>query len=361
MGKLIMGYWDCQYCDNKGIPGDSRECTFCGHPRDESVSFYLKDMNYVSEEKAATISKNPDWYCSYCNTLNNAELTSCKGCGAPRSDSEKNYFDLKAEKEKKQNEEFLYNGDANASQTQNSTNRNNSLNLLKNAGRKRNKFFVLAALAVLALIAIFVPKKKDVEVTGLSWERNIEIEQYANVDESDWTLPEDANLHSTSREIHHYDHVVDHYVTVEVEKSRQVLDGYDTHTRTVDLGNGYFEEETYETPRYRTEYYTETETQPVYRDDPVYATKYYYDIWKWIPSRTVSTSGSDHNAYWGECNFSENEREYSRSEKYTVTFTGKKDKKYTYEIPMDEWNSYEIGDKYRIKTQTGSNKFEIIE
>ena len=361
MGKLIMGYWDCQYCDTKGIPGDSRECTCCGHPRDESVSFYLKDMNYVSEEKAATISRKPDWYCPFCNTLNNAELTECKGCGAPRGDSEKNYFDLKAEKAKKQSEELLFDSEEPRPQTGKNAKSNTPLNAINKVSGKRSKIFGIAALALIALFAIFVPKKKDVEVTGLSWERDIKIEQYANVDEDDWSLPQDANLHTTKLEIHHYDHVIDHYIDVQVERSREVLDGYDTHTRTVDLGNGYFEEEIYETPRYRTEYYTEIETQPVYRDDPVYATKYYYDIWKWIPSRKVSTSGDDHNAYWGEVNLAENEREDTRNEKYTVTFTGKKNKKYTYEIPIDEWMGYDIGNKFKIKTQTGSKKFEIVE
>lgn len=358
MGKLIMGYWDCQYCGSKGIPGDQRECTSCGHPRDESVSFYIKDKNYVSDEKAATISKNPDWYCSYCNTLNSDDLTNCKGCGASKAESEKNYFQLKAEASVKKNEEPSKPFKKREAESEEDSDTEEESQKPK---ADRKKLFTIVALIVLALVIIFSPKKKDVEVSGLSWERNIEIEQYANVDESDWTLPDDANLHSKALEIHHYDHVVDHYEEVEVERSREVLDGYETHTRTVDLGNGYFEEETYETPRYRTEYYTETESRPVYRDDPVYATKYYYDIWRWIPERTVSTSGNDHNAYWGELNLSDDEREGTHDEKYTVTFTGKKDKTYTYEIPEDEWNGYNIGDKYKIKIQTGSNKFEIIE
>ena len=55
MGRIIEGYWDCKYCDSKGISGSIRECPNCGHPRDDTVKFYLKDeKKYVSEEKAKT-------------------------------------------------------------------------------------------------------------------------------------------------------------------------------------------------------------------------------------------------------------------------------------------------------------------
>lgn len=361
MGKIIMGYWDCRYCGAKGVPGDQRECTACGHPRDESVTFYMKDKNYVSEEKASKISRKPDWYCSYCNTLNNSEKTECEGCGASRSESEKNYFQIQAEKAAKaakavsssrHNEDY---DDYNEYEDEKP--KRSFKGLIKN----RIRFFGILALIILALTVIFIPKKKAVEVSGLNWERDVKIEKYANVDESDWELPDGANLHSKELEIHHYNHVIDHYEEVEVRKSRDVLDGYDTHTRYNDLGNGYFEEETYETPRYTTEYYYETESQPVYRDDPVYATKYYYDIWKWIPYRDVYSSGADHNPYWGELNLREDEREASREGTYEVTFTNKKGKTFTYEIPEDEWNRYNIGDKLKIKTSPGSRSFKVIE
>lgn len=363
MGNIIMGYWDCQYCGEKGIPGDQRECTSCGHPRDESIKFYMKDNNYVSEEKAAKISRKPDWYCSYCNTLNNSEKTECEGCGASRSDSEKNYFEIQAEKAAKA---------ANALKITKSKKRSDDdfddeefddeepEEKIKMTKQTKIRFFGLLALIVLALTVIFIPKKKAVEVSGLSWERDIQIEKYANVDESDWELPDGANLHSQRQEIHHYNHVIDHYEDVEVQKSREVLDGYDTHTRYNDLGNGYFEEESYQTPRYRTEYYYETESRPVYRDDPVYATKYYYDIWKWIPYRDVYSSGADHNPYWGELDLSDDEREAYREGTYEVTFSNKKGKTFTYEIPEEDWNGYNIGDKLKIKTSPGSKSFKVI-
>ena len=41
--------------------------------------------------------------------------------------------------------------------------------------------------------------------------------------------------------------------------------------------------------------------EPVYRQDPVYATKYYYDIDKWVDTgNDYPSSGKDHKPYWNE-------------------------------------------------------------
>lgn len=71
MGKLVEGLWDCPFCDNKRIRAGQKTCPNCGHPQDENTKFYMPDaIEYVSEEKAAKISRNPDWQCSFCGSLN---------------------------------------------------------------------------------------------------------------------------------------------------------------------------------------------------------------------------------------------------------------------------------------------------
>ena len=40
MDKLVMGYWDCQYCGTSHIKGTKRDCPNCDHPRDAGVKFY---------------------------------------------------------------------------------------------------------------------------------------------------------------------------------------------------------------------------------------------------------------------------------------------------------------------------------
>ena len=43
MGKHIWGYWDCPYCDSKGIRGDNRSCPFCGAPVQPGIKYYMKE------------------------------------------------------------------------------------------------------------------------------------------------------------------------------------------------------------------------------------------------------------------------------------------------------------------------------
>ena len=105
MAKLVMGYWDCPVCGSKEIRGDITNCPSCGRARGD-VKFYVKgyegeslraeEMNQfeqLSDQKAQEMGSNPDWYCSFCNSLNSDNAQTCGNCGATRADSEANYFD----------------------------------------------------------------------------------------------------------------------------------------------------------------------------------------------------------------------------------------------------------------------------
>ena len=91
MGKLVEGLWDCPFCGNKRIRAGQKTCPSCGHPQDENTKFYMPDeIKYVSDEEAAKISRNPDWQCSFCGSLNSDNLDSCANCGATKEESERN-------------------------------------------------------------------------------------------------------------------------------------------------------------------------------------------------------------------------------------------------------------------------------
>ena len=53
MGRIIEGFWDCKYCNTKGIRGGIRECPNCGKARDEDTVFYLdlEKKHYVPKEQ----------------------------------------------------------------------------------------------------------------------------------------------------------------------------------------------------------------------------------------------------------------------------------------------------------------------
>ena len=102
MGKLVEGLWDCPYCGSKKIRASLKNCPHCGHPQDENTKFYLPDaITYVPDEEASKISRNPDWQCSFCGSLNKDTDNNCRNCNATKDDSEKNYFEMRQEQGEK--------------------------------------------------------------------------------------------------------------------------------------------------------------------------------------------------------------------------------------------------------------------
>ena len=355
MSKLVMGYWDCPVCGTKEIRGDVSNCPSCGRARGD-VKFYVKgytegqslredqlgQFEQLDDKKAAEMGSNPDWYCSFCNSLNSDNAQVCSNCGATRADSEANYFDRLKKKQEEEAAEL-------AAQPQVSQ------------GKKSRNPLVVFGIILLAIIAIFVwmngnKTAGDLRVTDIGWIRNINIEENRMFSESGWSLPDGAEETDTRQEIHHYDSVLDHYEDVEVQRSRQVYD-HDEYTM-VDNGNGTFKEVSH--PVYRTEYYTETEQRPVYRQVPRYATKYYYNIWRWTPSRDVTANGTDHNPEWPVPELAENEREGERSEGYLFTVEHMKEKKSpeTYRLAESDWMNINVGDQlYITAKRTGADPY----
>ncbi|MCR5421784.1 MAG: hypothetical protein K6E98_12365 [Lachnospiraceae bacterium] len=348
MDKIVQGYWDCPYCGNKGISGLNKRCTACGHPQDEGTKFYMKEKKeYLDKEKAREYGKGADWTCSYCGSLNRYDAKVCVGCGADREESSGDYYEnienQKKEAEEKKREEQQLTGNQESKKEQ---------------GGIMKRLPLIIGLALLVAIIAFSCRSKGyaASVSEKSWERSISVEAYQTVKESDWNVPEGGRVYDEKEEIHHYDTVLSHYETVEVEKSRKVEDGYDTHTEYIDNGDGTFTEHEVQTPRYKTEYYTVEEERPVYKQVPQFSTKYYYEIEKWIPARTLDTSGDDEVPYWDESKLLENEREAGRNEIYILMFRTDKGKEYSVEVEQDFWDSLEVGEKVDLVVQYGEIK-----
>ena len=352
MDKLVMGYWDCPVCGTKEIRGDVTSCPSCGRARGD-VQFYLKgytegthlseeenaalDVETIDEEKAAETSRNPDWYCSFCNSLNSDKSEVCTTCGASRANSESNYFDeLKKRKEKEAAELAARPGSA----------------VRKN---RRPVWLIVAVLAVAGLLAYLLwPKTVEGQITAVSWTRTIEMEAYQPFSESDWTLPAGAESVTTRTEPR--TRYRTDYVPTEVQRSRRVQTGTKTEYSYEDLGNGKFRKVSHEVPVYDTEYYTETVIMPVTVPYTVYETKYYYTVWRWVhaPDRDASASGSDRDPFWPEISPGENEREGSRIEEYRFTVADEKGNPATYRIARSshaesDWRKLQVGARVKIK------------
>ena len=64
--------------------------------------------------------------------------------------------------------------------------------------------------------------------------------------------------------------------------------------------------------------------KPVYRKEPVYATKYYYEIDKWTVVDTAKSSGNDQNPSWRNRNLKTDREQEQKKRHYFVTATYEK-------------------------------------
>lgn len=117
-------------------------------------------------------------------------------------------------------------------------------------------------LSIIGVIFLFTPKEVNMQITDFSWSRSISIEQNRTFHESDWSVPAGGRVTSQQMEFHHYQSVLDHYETRTREVARERLSHYEYSTTLIDMGNGYFEEETISTPVYETYYETKNTKSP---------------------------------------------------------------------------------------------------
>ena len=366
----VYTYWQCEHCQSI-IRGDSRTCPNCAAAIPNNVKYMMPDDPRVitamregkiligvaqitnTDEKGIVSEvvdqkderKDANWLCEYCGAQNFEESDTCVGCGAPRG--EKTYFSEPKPEERPPEPK---------PEPPRLVPVNRVPEYKSGPGALPFSFGKIAAIvaAVLFLIWLFVPVSRVTTVDGFRWERTIDIEKFTLLHESGWSVPSGGRVTRTAQEVHHYDQVLDHYETKTRQVSERVLDGYDTSYR--DLGNG--QAEAVQTPRYRTEYHTETYQEPVYRQEPVYQTKYYYDIDKWVYDHKLTTSGKDQDPYWAETDLPQSvsspaygdERQGERHEKYTVIITDKKGNHHDTEYSFQEWNSFRIGDRLVYKS-----------
>lgn len=340
MGRLVYGYWDCLQCSSTGIRGDIRECPNCGKPRNADTKFYMaENIAYVPATEEKTISRNPDWLCSYCNSLNSDSLNECKGCGASKTASEQNYFDLHC-KQESADEKLSYD------YTEEHESRFECiLRWFKNS-LKNIAYIVAAVTSIFLMIFLLKTHTEEMTVSGFEWTRTIDIQQLETFDESGWSLPSTARLKYSATEFKEYEDVFDHYETKTRQVQKERLIGYETYISGYrDLGNGMFEEITEQRPVYQTYYETETYQEPIYRQEPVYATRYYYEIDRWIDKRVIRTNGNNQNPVWGNTEtLTDKERISDKHEKYQVILINNENETVTTDIDFNLWNSLSYGD-----------------
>ena len=213
----------------------------------------------------------------------------------------------------------------------------------------------IAIVLLVVLVATFFscyniifPPKHTVQVTSFSWLRKIiYIENFVTQD-SDWYLPEDATLLYSQEEIKRYNRTFDHYEEALVAQTREA--GSFDHTITYEFGGPV--DKLVPTTTLQTEYVTEL--IPVYNYEPLYETKYYFEISQWFITFLNEASEDNHEPYWPDENdHTDTQIEYKRGEEYMVIGIDSETKKEVFfYVDYSYWKDLKIGDKIEFETMT---------
>ncbi|MDX1906889.1 MAG: zinc finger protein [Bacteroidia bacterium] len=345
---IRVGRWDCHTCGTTGILGPETRCTNCGAPRPRDVKFYLpEDAEIVQDaQQEAEALRGADWICGHCHGQNKAADSTCNACGNPRDESSE---DVALEERTYTTREI----------PRTSFERSRTLHPLEQQAQappRRNPILrnlLVAALVVVGAVVLLrsFPRTVQVEVTGFRWERSVQMMHYEAVAREAWDLPAGAFEVQSERAIRDY---------------RQVLRGYETRTRTVqvqtgseryvcgqrDRGNGYFEDVYCNRPIYENR--QETYQEPVYDQVPVYGTRYRFKVMDWIakPEYLLTAAGQDHTAVWPASppqRDPKNWREGEKKEAYFITVRQPNGKLHEEKVGPRYWEHLAAGSKIPAK------------
>jgi hypothetical protein len=110
--------------------------------------------------------------------------------------------------------------------------------------------------------------------------------------------------------------------------------------------NGYFEDEYCTRTKYKTVTKTRTKTETIYKDVPVYRTRYTYLIDKWVAADEKITNGNDFNPHWAIVQVDNvRTREGGRQESYNLLCKelGGKNKLHKFKLTPENWSQFQNG------------------
>lgn len=346
------GAWDCPVCGRKRNRGPEKFCGGCGSPRGEDVPFYLpEDAAEVTDAEALRRAQlGPDWTCPFCESDNPADNAFCSSCGSAKDGSTVR--------------QVVEHRDAPPPPPPPAA----EAAALTGKPSRGPGILKLGCLGLLLLFGVLWclgrPREETLTVTGVRWERTIDVEAPRLVTEEGWEGEVSGALQilSSQREIHHHNRVQIGSET----RTRTVTERVQTGTESVkvgtrDLGNGYFEDVYEDRPVYEEVSREETYEEPVYREDPVYGNRIRYQIEKWETARAAKAAAADRSPRWPDPQLREREREKARAERYEVLFESGDGQARVYRArSQTEWESFEEGRSYRAKVGGDGEILEIL-
>lgn len=325
--EYVYEYWDCPRCGEKGIRGDFKICASCGFSRDDSISFYRKEVDEVvtDEDQVDKFKQGPDWVCSYCGSLISQADGKCGGCGMTRDESVKNYFELKGKEGA--GDEVV----AGAEEVPPAPLRSEE----KKGGKKKLFGFIGGVAVVIGIVAFwsFSTKAVKFKVKSVYWERAIAVNRYMLTNNTDWEdemRGDEIRVIRKKREVRRYDkrQVGTRRESYKDTEKYQAGTKEECTTSYKSTGSGAAKKtkKCRDVPVYKTREVTKTREVPVYKEFPVYGTKVIYASKMYSVHRTPKKSGRDNKPAWPEVKTgtgldNKPDKEGDRSEKYNVTIS----------------------------------------
>ena len=331
--KVYEMLWDCKYCGTTKLLGKThRFCPNCGASQDSDSRYFPSDAEKVAvqDHKYYGVDKT----CAACSALNGALAEFCAQCGSPLSEAV--LARRLDEQTRAEHETFESSGSRDlAKERFDAEMRRIGVQPAPDSKRGLPTWAMIGLVALVVIIvggvlaALLWKREEAFYVTGHTWERAIEIEQYRPRYESAWcdSMPLDAyGISSEQRQ----------------RGSRQVPDGEDCRVVRSDQGDGTFVERTECTPRYR--------------DEPIYDDYCTYSVNRWGYERAVRAQGSslDDPLVWPQTDIRRTgtclgcEREGRRLETFSVTLRAGDDKTYTCAVPFDRWQTMPVESTWKM-------------
>lgn len=351
MKRILEGRWDCSQCSTTRIRGREKSCPSCGDPRDpvndpSEEPYLTADAEEITDTPLAEqLGERPDWICDHCGQANHADATSCRGCGQAHDAPDENVRTR------------VWSGIRNVIPKQVQSFTATTVTTIRESRSHRTAAIIGGGCFTVLLVVFFVwsmffrTHEITLTVTDVSWSRGVEVEEYRTLQKDDFDPPGDARIHESYRAIHHYDKVLDHYRTEHytVSVPYTSTESY-TDCSTRSNGNGTFTQSCSPRTRTVTRYRSESRTRqvPVYRDVPVWRTKYRYEIDRWVTDFyfTVDSDDAD-KPYWPESIPPATEPKHrvgdDRKEEYVVVLNHGDD---TYKQTPEQriWDTIEVGE-----------------
>lgn len=327
------GSWICPNCSTKNR-GAQEKCNACGAIRGNVQFIYEEQGEQVTgEAERARALGGGDWVCPFCGDSSPFDATSCNGCSAPRSEG-------------KQREVKDLGASGRPAETASAGQSANHIASVQPASPAVALFFKIGCGGILLLLAALMGLQcmtwsQVAEVTALSWERTVAIEELKSVRHEGWKdrMPSGARIISREEKVRsHRDVLTGHEEVEETYTEQQQTGTRRVKTGVQDLGNGRFKEIWENEPVYKDVQKRRRVSKPVYRKEPVYDTWLMYEADEWVKIDTAVSRGTSEMPAWPPTNVTQPfesrlgaRRESARTESYNVSFKSLKDGK-VYEV-----------------------------